>query len=133
MSIRELETDGEEVSYEVEFSERRLEDVVARLNRFDRADEKPFEAVATISEFNQRAYELFAQPLVQATSSESSAKMRRQFHPLRVQRWALSDLNPWLGWLGPAAEVVKARRAGIGDGNVAQKVEKVASTAISAS
>src|SRR5580765_7352144 len=38
MSIRELESDGEDVSYEVEFSERQLEDVVARLNRFARAD-----------------------------------------------------------------------------------------------
>jgi pimeloyl-ACP methyl ester carboxylesterase len=126
MSIRELETDGEEVSYEVEFSERQLEDVVARLNRFDRADEKPFEAVATISEFNQRAYELFAQPLVQATSSESAAKMRRQFHPLRVQRWALSDLNPWLGWLGPTAKAVKAQRRSAAKDNAALKIEKAA-------
>jgi len=133
MSIRELETDGEEVSYEVEFSERQLEDVVARLNRFDRADEKPFEAVATISEFNQRAYELFAQPLVQATSSESAAKMRRQFHPLRVQRWALSDLNPWLGWLGPTAKAVKAQRRSAAKDNAALKIEKAASRAISAS
>ena len=133
MSIRELETDGEDVSYEVEFSERQLEDVVARLNRFDRADEKPFEAVATISEFNQRAYELFAQPLVQATSSESAAKMRRQFHPLRVQRWALSDLNPWLGWLGPTAKAVKAQRRTAAKDNAAFKIEKAASRAISAS
>ena len=60
--------------YEVEFRERRLEDIVARLNRFERADEKPFEAVAAVSEFNQRAYELFAQPLVQAMSNEYDAR-----------------------------------------------------------
>ena len=82
-----------------------------KLNRFDRADEKPFEAVAAISEFNQRAYELFLQPLVQATSTEYAAKLRRQFHPLRLQRWAMSDLNPWLGWLGPAAEIGARRSA----------------------
>ena len=85
------------------FMERRLEDIAARLNRFKRADEKPFEAVAAISEFNQRAYELFAQPLVQSLATKSRAKLSRQFHPLRFQRWALSDLNPWLAWLGPAA------------------------------
>jgi hypothetical protein len=45
----------------------------------------------------------------------------------------LSDLNPWLSWLRPAAELVKAQRAVIRDDNVALKVEKVASTAISAS
>ena len=62
----------------------------ARLNRFERADEKPFEAVAKLSEFNQTAYELFAQPLVQSLSSEAAAEVTREFHPLRLQRWAIS-------------------------------------------
>jgi hypothetical protein len=117
----------------VQFSEKRLEDIVARLNRFERADEKPFEAVAAVSDFNQRAYELFAQPLVQATANEYTAKLRRQFHPLRFQRWALSDLNPWLAWLGPTAQMVKTQRANAGADNVGVKAEKVASAAISAS
>jgi len=57
MSIKEKKgADG--VEYEVEFEERQLEEIVARANRFQRADEKPFEAVAAISEFNQRASEL---------------------------------------------------------------------------
>jgi len=133
MAINERKGRDGKIEYEVEFRERRLEDIVARLNRFERADEKPFEAVAAVSDFNQRAYELFLQPLIQATSNEFTAELRRQFHPLRFQRWALSDFNPWLSWLGPAAELVKAQRARIRDDNVALKVEKVASTAISAS
>src|SRR5688572_28447797 len=84
--------------YEVDFIERRLEDIVAQLNRFKRADEKPFEAVNALSEFNQRAYELFARPLVQSMSNEYSAKLSRALHPLRFQRWAISDMNPWLAW-----------------------------------
>jgi pimeloyl-ACP methyl ester carboxylesterase len=99
------------IQYEVEFVERRLEEVVERLNRFKRADEKPFEAVEAVSEFNQRAYELFARPVAQAMSSEPVAKLGRAFHPLRVQRWAMSDYyNPWLWWLGPMAETVRAQR-----------------------
>ena len=82
------------------FIERRLEDIAARFNRFERDDEKPFEAVAAVSEFNQRAYELFAQPLVQSMAQRGHARSSlREFHPLRVQRWAFSDLNPWLAWL----------------------------------
>jgi hypothetical protein len=61
MAIHERKGRDGKVEYDVEFHERQLEDLVARLNRFDRKDEKPFEAVAAISEFNQRAYELFAQ------------------------------------------------------------------------
>src|SRR5262249_14972302 len=100
MEIKERTTAGGGVEYEVTISERRLEEIVERLNRFKRADEKPFEAVAAISELNQRAYELFAQPWIQAWSSEPVAKMLRAFHPLRFQRWAVSDsYNPWLWWL----------------------------------
>ncbi|GAB2599770.1 DUF3141 domain-containing protein [Ramlibacter solisilvae] len=97
-------------SYDVRFVEKRLEDVVPRLNRMKREDEKPFEAVAAISEFNQRAYELFARPLVQAMANDFSAKLGRDFHPLRWQRWAVSDLNPLCWWLPAAAQAVKEHR-----------------------
>jgi pimeloyl-ACP methyl ester carboxylesterase len=133
MSIDERKGRDGKVAYEVSFEERRLEDIVAKLNRFGRNDEKPFEAVNAISEFNQRAYELFAQPLVQATSNEATAKLRRQLHPLRAQRWAFSDINPWLAWLGPAAEAVKAKRRPAAPDNALTKVEKTASAALSAS
>lgn len=110
MKIITVESKDDEPAYKVEFVERRLEDVVERLNRFQRRDEKPFEMVAEVSEFNQRAYELFAQPLVQAMANEQTAKLARDFHPLRAQRWAISELNPWLSWLQPAAEAVRAQR-----------------------
>ena len=124
--------DGKPI-YEVSFVERRLEEITERLNRFKRADEKPFEAVETISEFNQRAYELFARPLVQALSNEYGAKIGRELHPLRFQRWAISDLNPWLWWLGPLAQTVKAQRQAVGPDDPARKAEKMASELTSAS
>ena len=110
MKINEAKGGDGKVRYEVEFVERRLEEVMGRLNRVKRVDEKPFEAVEALSEFNQRAYELFAQPLVQAFSNDVSARLGRQFHPLRMQRWALSDQNPWMWWLEYAAEAVKKQR-----------------------
>jgi hypothetical protein len=133
MKIDERKDRNGKTGYEVSFEERRLEDIAAKLNRFGRNDEKPFEAVNAVSEFNQRAYELFAQPLVQATSNEATAKLRRQLHPLRAQRWAFSDLNPWLGWLGPAAEAIKAKRHPVAPDNALLKVEKAAASALSAS
>jgi pimeloyl-ACP methyl ester carboxylesterase len=110
MEIRESMSEGGRPEYEVEFHELRLEDIATRLNRMQRIDEKPFEAVAAVSEFNQRAYELFLQPVVQATSDEFIATMIRRFHPLRVQRWAFSDFNPWLAWLPGAAQLAKDHR-----------------------
>ena len=133
MQIHEVKGRDGKVEYEVDFHERQLEDVAKQLNRLERADEKPFEAVAAISEFTQRAYELFAQPFVQSMSNEVTAKLSRQFHSLRLQRWAISDLNPWLAWLEPAAKMVKAQRQAVAADAPARKVEAMASEAISAS
>lgn len=103
------------------------------MNRLKRADEKPFEAVEAISEFNQRAYELFAQPLVQAMTNEESARLGRLYNPMRLQRWAVSDKNPWLWWLGPAAEIVKENRQEAGPEQPFRRAGKLVSEMISAS
>jgi len=133
MRIHEVKERGGKIEYEVEFIEHQLEEIIARLNRLQRADEKPFEAVAAVSEFNQRAYELFAQPFVQSLGNEVTAKISRQLHPLRSQRWAFSDSNPWLAWVGPAAQAVKVQRQRVDEDNPNRAVEKMMSDAISAS
>jgi len=117
----------------VQFEERRLEDVVSRLNRFERNDEAPFEAAAALSEFNQRAYELFARPLVQATANPLTAQLGRQFHKLRVERWAFSDLNPMMWWLKPVAGAVKAARAEVPLDDPARAGERLGAELLSAS
>jgi len=133
MQIAEQKDRAGKAEYDVSFVELRLEDIVARLNRFKRADERPFEAVKVISEFNQRAYELFGRPLVQALTNDYAAKLSREFHPLRFQRWVFSDLNPWLWWLAPAAQAVKAQRQAVGADHPARKLEAAVSEVTSAS
>jgi pimeloyl-ACP methyl ester carboxylesterase len=133
MQIAEKPGRDGETSYDVDLVELRLEDVAARLNRFKREDERPFEAMNAVSEFNQRAYELFGRPLVKAMSNEYSAKLARLMHPLRMQRWAFSDLNPLLCWLAPAAQAVKANRQALAVDDPARKAESLASELVSAS
>jgi hypothetical protein len=133
MLIEEAESADGKVAYEVTFVEHRLEEVVRRLNRFGREDEKPFEAVAELSEFNQRLYELFAQPYVQLASNETTAHLLREFHPLRFQRWAFSDLNPWLAWLQPMASAVRANRQQNSDIGPWREAEQRGAEVISAS
>ena len=132
MQIAEQKDAGGKPAYDVSLVELRLEDVAARLNRFKRDDEKPFEAVKAVSEFNQRAYELFGRPLVQALANEYGAKLSRVFHPLRLQRWAFSDLNPWLWWLAPAAQAVKAQRQALAPDHPARQAESMVSELTSA-
>jgi len=133
MQVSEAKGADGKPAYSVSFTERRLEDIAARLNRFKRADEKPFEAVTAVSDFNQRAYELFARPLVQTWSNEYTAKLSRELHPLRFQRWSLSDLNPWLSWLAPAADAVKAQRQPVGADEPSRRIERLYAELTSAS
>jgi len=133
MQINERQGGDGKTEYDVSFVEHTLEEVVSRLNRFKRADEKPFEAVDAVSEFNQRAYELFAQPLVQALSNDYGAKLGRELHPLRASRWGLSDLNPWVKWLEPAAAWVRSQRKALGADHPLRRREHLGSEIISAS
>jgi pimeloyl-ACP methyl ester carboxylesterase len=132
MEIIEHKGAGGKVEYEVEFVEHRLEDITKNIP-LKRMDEKPFEIVAELSSFNQLAYELFAQPFVQCFSNEYTADFARWFHPQRFQRWAFSDLNPWLAWLGPAAEYIKAQRQPLDKDQPGRRVEQIMSELIGAS
>jgi hypothetical protein len=86
-----------------------------------------------MSEFNQKAYEMFAQPMVQALSSESSAEIGRQLHPMRLEQSVMSDRNPWLAWLGPMAAAVRAARQPAAESSQFKQAERAASECISAS
>ncbi len=100
------------VAYDVEFLEHRLEEIVERLNRFERADEKPFEAVAVdvrVQPARLRALRAAAGAGDDRTSSLRSSRARAA--SAADAALGLSDPNPWLWWLGPAAEAVKAQRA----------------------
>ncbi len=132
MRIDERHGSDGAVEYEVTFHERRLEELGPKLNRAQRVDEKPFEAVAAISEFNQRAYEMFAQPLVQGLATDGTARMLRQLHPLRVRQWSISDLNPWLGWLDAAAQAVRQQRHPAPEDSLAKRTEHFVTEAVSA-
>jgi len=49
-----------------------------------------------------------------------------------MQRWAISDLNPWLGWLAPAAAFVKKQRKAVGPENPLRQLENAGSGILSA-
>jgi hypothetical protein len=62
----------------------------------------------------------------------AAAKLQQTFHPLRFQRWAISDLNPFLSWLAPAAAAVKAQRQALGADAPARRAERAMSEITSA-
>ncbi|MGL4666587.1 MAG: DUF3141 domain-containing protein, partial [Saezia sp.] len=114
MTITE-KSGGKQPEYEASLKEYRLEDdPIIKFNKYQRIDEKPFKAVETISEFNQKVYETFLRPIIQAQSNEQTAEMVREMHPARVEKWALSSaVNPFMSMLQPIAEEVRENRHAI--------------------
>jgi len=132
MEIHEiLHADGE-VTYDVTLHERSLEDL-KKMQKHDRVDEKPFEAVAALSELTERAYELLVRPAVRDAVPEWLARMLRELHPLRAQRWMLSDRNPFLAGVPAAASMARAWRQPRTEGNAGRRAERLGSAVVTAS
>ena len=109
MQIEEHGDDGS-VRYDVMLTERRVEDLQV-LQKYDRKDEKPFEAVERTSETLASAYETFVHPVLAPMVTPAAAGAARTCNPQRVQRWAVSDLNPFLWPIKGVADMVRANRA----------------------
>src|SRR5262249_6863925 len=58
-----------------------------------------------------------AQPFVRASVTSAAAEWFRQMHPLRLQYELLSDANPFMRWVGSAAQKVKENRRPVASGN----------------
>jgi pimeloyl-ACP methyl ester carboxylesterase len=109
MQVEEQKT-NRGVRYDVVLTERRVEDLQV-LQKYGRKDEMPFKTVEATSEALASAYETFVHPLVSAMVTPAGAAVRRAMHPQRVQRWAVSDINPVLWPLKGMADWAKANRA----------------------
>ncbi len=114
--------------YVTRFEHRSIADIAALCG--DRDGERPFEVVRRVSEINTGLYEQVAAPVVQALATEPAAEVMRQFHPLRLQRWAISDYNPFLLPLPATAEMVKAHRQACAADNPFRSWEREAAKAV---
>lgn len=131
MQIEEQKTNGT-VRYDVVLTEKRVEDLQV-LQKYSRKDEMPFAAVEKTSEALASAYETFVHPLVAPMVTPAAAGLIRAFNPQRTQRFALSDLNPFLWPLKGMADMAKANRALRNSDGPAAQMERCAAAVTSAS
>jgi tellurite resistance protein len=94
--------------YDVHFEPRTMKNILDLDDGLQ--DEEAFFPANTISRLNDDFYRIFLSPWVRAAVSETTAETIRQMHPLRVERYALSDLNPIMQPVKLLAETVKAYR-----------------------
>src|SRR5688500_9756081 len=108
--------------YLVRFERRALDDI--RALEPTREDERPFEAVARVSEITEGLYRTFLSPWIRPWVTEASAEALRQLHPIRLQYTLWSDRNPWMAAVKPLAEAVRRQRRPVADDNPFLQLER---------
>ena len=128
MEIVDVVGDGLDRTYKVEFHERSIED----LDKYGDTsrEERPFAAVARVSEVNSELYKLFLRPWIRSMVSPYTAKLLVDTHPLRLRRYFFSDRNPLMNGIAPLAESMHAKQPQIDPDNVFVKLEQAFSGAI---
>ncbi|MCK9909034.1 DUF3141 domain-containing protein [Microbacteriaceae bacterium K1510] len=131
MQVEEQRTDGS-VHYDVVLTERRVEDLQI-LQKYGRRDEIPFKAVEAVSDQFASVYETFIHPVLAPIVTPAAAKVAGAFNPQRMQRWTLSDVNPFLWPLKGMADLARANRTPRDEKGPMVAMERSAAAAISAS
>ena len=94
--------------YTVSFEARTLEDILKIGD--GREEETEFAAVAGLSEWATKTYELTWQPLIQALVTPADAEARKRFHPMRQQQYFFSHKNSLFANIDDLAEDVREQR-----------------------
>jgi len=97
----------------VSFEARTIEDIL----KLDdgREEEVEFAAVAGVSEWMTKTYELTLQPLIRAMATPAFVEAQKRLHPMRQQQVFFSHRNPLFANISDLAEDVRARRAPASD------------------
>lgn len=106
--LYEMMLDDEEDRVHIRFEPRGMGDILALGDGRD--DEELFTEVAEMSNINTAIYDRFVRPVVRNMVTPESAELLRESHPLRTQRIAFSDMNPFMPMLDGLAEKVTQER-----------------------
>lgn len=110
---------GEFTTY---FEERTFADIAAYDDGTE--EEEDFSVVSKVSEANDVFYRLMIRPWVRLWTTELSAEIIRNLHPLRVKRYMFADINPLMRPLKNIASVARNNRKPVSAGNPLVAAEK---------
>lgn len=92
-------------NFDVHFEPRKVEELRGDIPR------EAFENVRLVSEFNEKIYQTFLSPWMQAYANPWTAEMLKWMHPMRFSRYVSSEkFNPWMRAIRLLAEEVAAQR-----------------------
>jgi hypothetical protein len=103
--MRIEETEGSPGEYEVHYLEKTMADILSSDDGL--ADEDAFWVVRCVSEALDFLYRFTLSPCIRWANNDLAASIMRQLHPLRMQRYLISDLNPWMIPVNVMASTIK--------------------------
>lgn len=110
-------------TYTVDFQARTIDDIL----KLDdgREEEIEFAAVAGLSEWATKSYELTLRPIIQTLVTPALAEAQRRMHPLRQQQYFFSHKTPLFSAIEELAGEVRAARAPATSDNPFVQLEKL--------
>jgi tellurite resistance protein len=121
--LYELMIDGHDHAYEVSFEARSIDDIL----KFDdgREDETRFAAVAKLSEWSTKTYELTMRPMVRSVITPEIADTLVTMNPIRQRRYLFSDQNPLMVGIEEMAANIRHNRKPATDSNPFVLLERI--------
>ncbi|MGE0084180.1 MAG: DUF3141 domain-containing protein [Desulfococcaceae bacterium] len=114
--------------YYVHYEARDISDILAMDDGLE--DEEEFKPVAVVSELNNKIYLHALAPWVRFFTTEQSAEMLKQLHPMRLSRYIFSDQNPFMQPFKTMAEWVKQNRKPVSKDNPFVTVQECLSNSV---
>ena len=121
MRIVDAHGEGQDRQFSVSFEERSLSDL--RGADEGQKDERPFAAIARLSEVQADLYDSMMRPFIRAAFPSGLAELGRAMHPLRLQRALMAGTNPWMFPWTVMAQQVQAQRKALQERNPFAEIE----------
>jgi len=120
--IRENGREIRMTDYVARFEEREISDILCMDDGF--ADEMDFVTVAAVSEVNDRLYQTWISPWIGLFTNDATANILKWLHPMRVSRYAFSDLNPMMAPIKALTPIAREHRKPVSDNNSFLQTER---------
>jgi pimeloyl-ACP methyl ester carboxylesterase len=118
-----IEGDVKSGDFTTRYEERTFADIAAYDDEVK--DEDDFSVVAKVSEVNDNMYQMMVRPWVKLCTTDLSAEIMRNLHPMRLQRYIFADINPLMRPLKNLASITRKKRKPASPDNPLIAMEKV--------
>ena len=129
---RDASEAGDDRGFWLKFEPRTMDELL--IHDDGRDDERYFELVSEFSQKLVQSYEKAVRPVVKSVVTEPMSQAMFRAHPLRQQRYLLSDeVNPAARPIGPIAEAIRSNRHPVGPDNPFVEFERLWADTVQAS